>query len=597
MELMKSTFAIFIKGVLALVGVLAADLSARAEVSRGVSGETRVPDEMQMGVTFGFYAPQGYFGSARARNEVEAMARAGVTWVTVVPTVWQDASDSSLQYKDFERSQSDLDLADIIDYIHSKGMKVQLRPMLECKDGCGRLGVLVPKDKTRMGISRSRRSDWFRSMAARSAYYARIAERTKCEIYCLDSEFDLMIEESAKWKAVIAAVRRVYSGPVTSCHTVHTNAIDYRKVLANRNHWFYDLDFLSLSYYIPARRKEDGLKPLTVEEMMRNMEPARKKMREIARLYGKPLTFGECGCTSARGKARSPSWYGVAPADENEQATYMEALFRMFASEPWCRGFHWWSWDVLWPIIPDTCALRKMDFSIRGKKAEGVFRAWSEKLTGVKVPRSEPRLPGPLPKDFTPLEWIMSDTGREFVDTRVVQAPGDTLVVTFEMADKQISPWTAVFGGVDEKGRQWQFSPDSGAGHRGRPAYYCGGVRADGEEGLLPPGQKVTLTCRNGEATWAGGRLVSEGANCGAGFGPLFLFEVNMTDVMCGMRPGNVPTRMKLYGFRLTDAAGKVKCDLVPCRNEQGEAGLWDRAAGLFLGNASARGRFTGPTP
>ncbi len=584
------------KRMVILAGVLVAGVFASAEAPRGISGGTRVPNEMQMGVTFGFYAPQGYFGSPQARDEVEAMARAGVTWVTVVPMVWQEASDSSLQYKDFERSQNDLDLADIIAFIHAKGMKVQLRPMLECKDGAGRLGVFVPRDGNRMGIARSRRSAWFRSMAARSAYYARIAERTKCEVYCLDSEFDRMIDENAKWKAVVAAVRQVYSGPVTSCHTVHCNVIDYRKVLADRNHWFYDLDFLSLSNYIPARRREDGNKALTVEEMMRNMEPARETMREIARLYGKPITFGECGCTSAKGKARSPSWYGVAPADGAEQATYMEADFRMFASEPWCRGFHWWSWDVLWPIIPDTRALRRMDFTIRGKKAEGVFRAWSEKLTGVKVPPHEPRRPGPLPKDFTPLAWILSSTGHEFIDTRVVQAPGDALVVTFEMPAAQISPWTAVFGGVDDKGRQWQFSTNSGVGCEGRPTYYCGGVCVAGEDGMFPTDRKVTLTCRNGEAVWTGGRLAGAGSDCGAGFGSIFLFEVNKTDVMCGVRPSNVPTRMKLYGFKLTDAAGKVKCDLVPCRTAQGEVGLWDRAAGMFLGNASGRGCFVGPT-
>ena len=584
------------KRAVVLAGVLAAGLFASAEAPRGISEGTRVPNEMQMGVTFGFYAPQGYFGSLQARDEVEAMARAGVTWVTVVPMVWQEASDASLQYKDFERSQNDLDLADIIAFIHAKGMKVQLRPMLECKDGDGRLGVLIPDDRTRMGIARSRRSAWFRSMAARSAYYARIAERTKCEVYCLDSEFDRMIDENEKWKAVVAAVRQVYSGPVTSCHTVHCNVIDYRKVLADRNHWFYDLDFLSLSNYIPARRREDGNKALTVEEMMRNMEPARETMREIARLYGKPLTFGECGCTSAKGKARSPSWYGVAPADEAEQATYMEALFRMFASEPWCRGFHWWSWDVLWPIIPDTRALRRMDFTIRGKKAEGVFRAWSEKLTGVKPPPLEPRRPGPLPKDFTPLAWILSSTGYEFIDTRVVQAPGDTLVVTFEMPAEQISSWTAVFGGVDDKGHQWQFSTNSGVGCEGRPVYYCGGTYVAGEEGAFPTDRKVTLTCRNGEAAWTGGRLMGAGPDCGAGFGSIFLFEVNKTDVMCGVRPSNVPTRMKLYGFTLTDAAGKVKCDLIPCRTAQGEVGLWDRAVGMFLGNASGRGRFVGPT-
>ena len=130
--------------------------------------------EIQWGVTFGFYAPTGYMGSDKAKEEIDVIAAAGANWVTVVPIVWQDSYCSDLQYKDFAHSQSDLDLKDAIDYIHSKGMKVQLRPMLECKDGIGRLGVWMIRDRERMpGRVCDHRAKWFKSMAERSVYYAR----------------------------------------------------------------------------------------------------------------------------------------------------------------------------------------------------------------------------------------------------------------------------------------------------------------------------------------------------------------------------------------------------------------------------------------
>ncbi len=50
----------------------------------------KIPEGFQWGVTFGFYATNGYFSSSVAKDEIEAIARAGATWVTVVPTVWQD---------------------------------------------------------------------------------------------------------------------------------------------------------------------------------------------------------------------------------------------------------------------------------------------------------------------------------------------------------------------------------------------------------------------------------------------------------------------------------------------------------------------------
>ena len=61
----------------------------------------------------------------------------------------------------------------------------------------------------------------------------------------------------------------------------------------------------------------------------------------------------------------------------------MEAFFRVFAHEPWCRGFHWWTWDQLWPRRKGRTReqIRARDFTIRGKKAEEVFRRWA---TGTK---------------------------------------------------------------------------------------------------------------------------------------------------------------------------------------------------------------------
>ena len=135
------------------------------------------------------------------------------------------------------------------------------------------------KDRERMpGRVSDGRTRWFASMRDRSVYYARIAERTKCELFCLDSELDKMVEENAKWKSVVAAVRGVYSGPVTSCHTLHTGEVDFLAFLAKKDHWFYDLDFLSISYYCPARRKDETGKALTVDDMVVFVHAGRRQV-------------------------------------------------------------------------------------------------------------------------------------------------------------------------------------------------------------------------------------------------------------------------------------------------------------------------------
>ena len=61
----------------------------------------------------------------------------------------------------------------------------------------------------------------------------------------------------------------------------------------------------------------------------------------------------------------------------------MEALFRVFAHEEWCRGFHWWKWDQHSSLKKGVTReqVRMRDFTIKGKRAEKVFRRWA---TGTK---------------------------------------------------------------------------------------------------------------------------------------------------------------------------------------------------------------------
>ena len=226
--------------------------------------DNSVFSEKHCGVTFGFYAKNGYFSSAKAREEVDAMVETGVNWVVLVVTVMQESVFGARQFRDFVNTPNDIELKEIIDYIHSKGIRVQLRPMLECFDGEGRLSVAFLNDRERIpGLRSTHCSRWFESMTARSVYYARIAEITGCEMFCLDSELDRIIRFQDKWKEVIRRVREVYSGPVTSCHTIHTGVIDFEKELENKDHWFYDLDALSISDYIKAGESEG----LSAEEM------------------------------------------------------------------------------------------------------------------------------------------------------------------------------------------------------------------------------------------------------------------------------------------------------------------------------------------
>ena len=328
--------------------------------------------EIHRGMTFGFYARNGYYGSEQARLEVDRMASLNIRWVCLVATVLQDTFASGRQYRDFKMTPADDELRDIMDYIHQKGMKVQLRPMLECWDGTQRCHINFPGDTEIMpGKPITHCKRWFESMTQRTLHYARLATRGGCEAYGLDSEIDLIAHFNEQWKEVIKAARSVFAGHLTSSHTDNAN---FLKQLERRDHWWFDLDSLGNSFYNPVATAAGT----SMEQMVQNLQPVLEKHRKIAQLYGKPYYFGESGCCATAGATRKPwGWDNPGGYDGQEQANFLEAVLRTFWNEPWWMGMYWWKWDEQndRPQFRDDPRGDK-GFTLWGKPAAEVMKKW-----------------------------------------------------------------------------------------------------------------------------------------------------------------------------------------------------------------------------
>ncbi len=300
------------------------------------------PLPIQRGVNFGFYARNGYYSTEKARIEVDRMRECNVSHVCVISTVLAETFCSPRQYRDFKMTPADDELREIIDYIHEKGMAVQLRPMLECWDGTQRCHINFPgRDHEIMpGKPITYASRWFEGMIDRTLHYARLARRGGCEIFGIDSEIDHIVSYNDEWKRVVAAARSEYKGHVTSCHT---HAVNFIKELERKDHWFYDLDSLCSSFYHAA---SDGTPGTTKAQMMQKLEPVREMYRTIASMYGKPFYFGEIGCCAVAGATKLPYfWSNGGGYDGHEQARYLDVACEMFWNEPWWSGLYWWKWD------------------------------------------------------------------------------------------------------------------------------------------------------------------------------------------------------------------------------------------------------------
>jgi len=291
------------------------------------------------GMSFGYLAKRGYYGSAEGMAQVERMADMGVDSVALMVSVMQDTYHSTRLYQDFEFTPSDYEVEKIIDRFHEHGISVMLKPMVECHDSAWRGNISFPDNNQQI---QGRRTDywdpWFRSLQESVEHYGRLAQRANCEYYCLGCELLAAEhpEHQHRWVPVVEAARGAYGGPLTYDSMPQT--LERPEI----PEWYRSLDAICVSYYLPAA-KGPGATP---EQMAAALHPSVEHLRGLAAKVGLPIIFGETGCRSVEGGAIVPAEYRTpGKYDPREQANYAEAMCRSFWDEPWWGGFYWWKWD------------------------------------------------------------------------------------------------------------------------------------------------------------------------------------------------------------------------------------------------------------
>jgi hypothetical protein len=327
------------------------------------------------GMSFGFYARNGYFASQKAREQIDKMAALGIDWICLISTVLQETMTSTRQFRDFQVTPADDELRDITAYCHKKGLKVMLRPMIECWDGTQRCHINFPNDGEIIPGKPIRYwTKWFESYADLTRHYCRLATRAGCEAYSLDSELNQTVRQNEHWLKVIDVARKEFGGHLTTSMISTQQFIDQ---LENPDHWFFALDSLGSSMYSPAADKAGA----SVDEMAAFLQQTcLPDYRKFAEVYGKPFYFGETGCCATAGAAKLPYfWNNGGGYDGQEQANYMEATIKAFGAEPWWRGLFWWKWDEQneRPQFHDDPAGDK-GFTIDGKPAAKVMQNWEK---------------------------------------------------------------------------------------------------------------------------------------------------------------------------------------------------------------------------
>ena len=280
---------------------------AAALLLASASPPPRLP--FQKGVNLTAEWPGGYSPQA-AVPMLEKLRHAGVNAVALVPYGMSPPGKPVVRYSGgMERDDW---IAEVIAAAHKLGMKVLLKPQ-----------VWVPHSDT-SNIDFTAPADldqWFNDYAKFIEHHARQAAITGVDLFCVGVEFGKLSGHEARWRAIVAGVRKIYSGPLVYAAS---QGPEFERLR------FWDaVDYVGLNNYYPL--PDD----LSTDQLVKTVET-------VQRRAAKPVIFTEVGFSSFKAPHRQP--WGETPRElaPEDQARCYEALLRAFYTKPWVAGFYWW---------------------------------------------------------------------------------------------------------------------------------------------------------------------------------------------------------------------------------------------------------------
>ena len=317
------------------------------------------------GFTYGFDGRRGAYRTPEAAVSMERLAALGGDWAALAFTVLQDSFSSTVIRPDYRYTVTDMDVTAAVEMLLSLGLKVCMKPMVNCADGVWRANIFFPERE--IG-DKDYWKEWFSCYTAFLCHYAEIAEDTGCEMFCVGCEMLGTEHKEEFWRNALAEVRKIYHGPLVY-NTNHGKEFGVK--------WWDAVDYIGTSaYYGVGKAPGDSL-----ENMCKEWEREKAKLAELSEANGgKQIIFMEIGCRSAKGCAMMPYDFShhEFPYDEDEQANFYESCMMTMWDEPWFGGFFWWDWYTKIPTRKS-----EMGFSIVDKKAEQVVKNWYKRDRNV----------------------------------------------------------------------------------------------------------------------------------------------------------------------------------------------------------------------
>jgi len=304
--------------------------------------------EFIKGFTFAPFAKRGSYNKKEAYKSLDNLKeRVGINFIILVPNGLQDTPQSEEICYNSNSTVSDEELEDMINYAKKIGLRVALKPTVNCKNGTWRAHINFFNEDVHC---EPKWSTWFESYTDFQLHYASIAEKTGCEMFIAGCEMVMSERREIEWRNLISDIRGVYHGLVSY------NTDKYQE---HNVKWWDCVDVISSSGYYP----------------LSDLEKELDRIEKVVSKFNKPFFFAEAGCMSTKGSSKVPNdWTVDGSVDLKEQADWYEAMFEASLKREWVSGFAMWDWA--WNQYSLNRVENNKGYEVYGKPAEKVIKKY-----------------------------------------------------------------------------------------------------------------------------------------------------------------------------------------------------------------------------
>lgn len=301
------------------------------------------------------YAPFARKGSYQEKSTFDSLKKmkenTNSNFVILAPNGLQDTAQSEEICYTSEATVSDDELKGMIDYAKELGMRVALKPTVNCKNGTWRAHVNFFDEDV---VCEPKWCNWFESYTEFQLHYARLAKEMGVEMHIAGCEMVMAERREAEWRKLIADIRSEFDGLVSY------NTDKYQE---HNVKWWDAVDVISSSGYYPL---EDWEKQLD-------------RIEAVVKKFQKPFFFAEAGCMSIVDSNKVPNdWAVQGEADAKGQADWYEAMFEACLKREWVRGMAFWFWSS--HLYTKNDALKRKDYEIYAKPAEKIVKKYYDSI-------------------------------------------------------------------------------------------------------------------------------------------------------------------------------------------------------------------------